>query len=54
MCTVTHLFTCLEYPPNSQVKAALPHFIAYALHRTKLHSIFIALVLVQGLKWRSV
>ncbi|KAG1903316.1 uncharacterized protein F5891DRAFT_947422, partial [Suillus fuscotomentosus] len=36
---IMHLFACPEYPPsssNSQVK--LPHFIAYALHRTKLHS----------------
>ncbi|KAG2740190.1 hypothetical protein P692DRAFT_20753865, partial [Suillus brevipes Sb2] len=36
---ITHLFACPELPPsssNSQVK--LPHFIAYALHRTKLHS----------------
>ncbi|KAG2120261.1 hypothetical protein DEU56DRAFT_928467 [Suillus clintonianus] len=50
-----HLFACPEYPPsssNSQVK--LPHFIAYALHRTKLHSsvTFAALVLLQRLKAR--
>ncbi|OJA19960.1 hypothetical protein AZE42_03712, partial [Rhizopogon vesiculosus] len=52
---ITHLFACPEYPPsssNSQVK--LPHFIAYALHRTKLHSsvTFAALVLLQRLKAR--
>ncbi|KAG2352808.1 hypothetical protein BDR07DRAFT_1383868 [Suillus spraguei] len=44
-----------EYPPsssNSQVK--LPHFIAYALHRTKFHTsvTFAALVLLQRLKER--
>ncbi|KAG1739136.1 uncharacterized protein EDB91DRAFT_1237581 [Suillus paluster] len=57
MCArfITHLFACPEYPPsssNSQVK--LPHFIAYALHRTKLHSsvTFAALVLLQRLKAR--
>ncbi|KAG2363001.1 hypothetical protein BDR07DRAFT_1575269 [Suillus spraguei] len=36
---ITHLFTCPEYcpsPSNSQVK--LPHFTAYALHCTKLHT----------------
>ncbi|KAG1861819.1 hypothetical protein DFJ58DRAFT_657278, partial [Suillus subalutaceus] len=32
-----HFFACPKYPPsNLQVK--LPHFIAYALHRTKSHS----------------
>ncbi|KAG2147533.1 hypothetical protein DEU56DRAFT_730975, partial [Suillus clintonianus] len=50
-----HLFTCPEYPPsssNSQFK--LPHFIAYALHRTKLHSsvTFAALILLQRFKAR--
>ncbi|KAG2363385.1 hypothetical protein BDR07DRAFT_1450747 [Suillus spraguei] len=50
---ITHLLTCPEYPPlssNSQVK--LPHFIAYALHHTKLHTsvTFAALVLFQQLK----
>ncbi|KAG2352586.1 hypothetical protein BDR07DRAFT_1565431, partial [Suillus spraguei] len=37
--SITHLFPSPEYRPlssNSQVK--LPHFIAYALHRTKLHT----------------
>ncbi|KAN0081278.1 hypothetical protein V8E55_008902 [Tylopilus felleus] len=52
---ITHLFACPEYPPsssNSTVK--LPHFIAYALHRTKLHAsvTFAALVLLQRLKAR--
>ncbi|KAI9459964.1 hypothetical protein HD554DRAFT_2041724 [Boletus coccyginus] len=52
---ITHLFACPEYPPsssNSTVK--LPHFIAYALHRTKLHPsvTFAALVLLQRLKAR--
>jgi Cyclin, N-terminal domain len=52
---VTHLFACPEYPPSStnpQVK--LPYFIAYALHRTKLHQsvMFAALVLLQRLKAR--
>ncbi|KAG1882541.1 uncharacterized protein F5891DRAFT_1250393, partial [Suillus fuscotomentosus] len=50
---INHLFTCPEYPPsssNSQVK--LPHFIAYALHQTKLHSsvTFAALIPLQQLK----
>ncbi|KAG2070079.1 hypothetical protein BDR04DRAFT_1019724, partial [Suillus decipiens] len=50
---ITHLFAYPEYCPsssNSQVK--LPHFIAYALHSTKLHSlvIFAALILLQWLK----
>ncbi|KAG2366502.1 hypothetical protein BDR07DRAFT_1274525, partial [Suillus spraguei] len=42
---ITHLFTCPEYPPsssNSQVK--LPHFIAYALHRTKLPPIQLQII----------
>ncbi|KAF8434992.1 hypothetical protein L210DRAFT_3409429 [Boletus edulis BED1] len=52
---ITHLFACPEYPPsssNSTVK--LSHFIAYALHRTKLHVsvTFAALVLLQRLKAR--
>ncbi|KAJ8584713.1 hypothetical protein M405DRAFT_746531, partial [Rhizopogon salebrosus TDB-379] len=50
---ITHLFACPEYPPspsNSQVK--LPHFTAYALHLTKLHSsvAFAALIVLQCLK----
>ncbi|KAG2071624.1 hypothetical protein BDR04DRAFT_1135000 [Suillus decipiens] len=53
---ITHLFAYPEYRPlssNSQVK--LPHFTAYALHCTNLHSsvTFAALVLLQRLKARS-
>ena len=41
-------------PPPSHSTVKLPHFIAYALHRTKLHSsvTFAALVLLQRLKAR--
>lgn len=56
---VTHLFTCPEFPPGSNPnsrheQARLPLFIAYALHRTKLHPsvVFAALVLLQRLKAR--
>ncbi|KAG7091093.1 hypothetical protein E1B28_010148 [Marasmius oreades] len=52
---ITHLFACPEYPPSStSLQARLPQFIAYALHRTKLHSsvTFAALVLLQRLKAR--
>jgi hypothetical protein len=60
---ITHLFACPEYPPQpagqSQPVAhppshKLPYFIAYALHRTKLHSsvTFASLVLLQRLKAR--
>lgn len=52
---ITHLYACPEYPPSSTVsQAKLPYFIAYALHRTKLHSsvTFAALVLLQRLKAR--
>jgi len=52
---ITHLFACPEYPQAScQLQAKLPQFIAYALHRTKLHSsvTFSALVLLQRLKAR--
>ncbi|KAJ8581331.1 hypothetical protein M405DRAFT_868762 [Rhizopogon salebrosus TDB-379] len=55
-CFITHLFACPEYPSSSsnpQVK--LPHFITYALHRTKLHSstnTFASLVLLRRLKAR--
>ncbi|KAG2015595.1 hypothetical protein CC2G_008852 [Coprinopsis cinerea AmutBmut pab1-1] len=57
MCArfITHLFACPEYPPAAtHSQAKLPHFIAYALHRTKLHSsvTFAALVLLQRLKAR--
>ncbi|KAF5360311.1 hypothetical protein D9758_009129 [Tetrapyrgos nigripes] len=52
---VTRLFGCPETPASvthSQTK--LPIFIAYALHRTKLHSsvVFASLVLLQRLKAR--
>ncbi|KAG2064096.1 hypothetical protein BDR04DRAFT_1036176, partial [Suillus decipiens] len=50
---ITHLFACSEYPPSSSnSQAKLPHFIAYALHCTKLHTLvtFAALVLLQRLK----
>ncbi|KAF9451509.1 hypothetical protein P691DRAFT_663084, partial [Macrolepiota fuliginosa MF-IS2] len=54
---ITHLFACPENPPTSGVTAMhgkLPYFIAYALHRTKLHPAvtFAALVLLQRLKAR--
>ncbi|KAK7045538.1 hypothetical protein VNI00_007370 [Paramarasmius palmivorus] len=52
---ITHLFACPEYPPTTtQSHAKLPYFIAYALHRTKLHPsvTFAALVLLQRLKAR--
>ncbi|TFK23173.1 hypothetical protein FA15DRAFT_621339 [Coprinopsis marcescibilis] len=57
MCArfITHLFACPEYPPAAtHSQAKLPHFIAYALHRTKLHTSvsFAALVLLQRLKAR--
>lgn len=52
---IDDLFACPEYPQAScQPQAKLPYFIAYALHRTKLHSAvtFSALVLLQRLKAR--
>ncbi|KAF5317024.1 hypothetical protein D9611_004005 [Ephemerocybe angulata] len=52
---ITHLFACPEYPPaTTHSQAKLPHFIAYALHRTKLHPsvTFASLVLLQRLKAR--
>jgi hypothetical protein len=52
---ITHLFACPDYPQaSSQSQAKLPYFIAYALHRTKLHAAvtFAALVLLQRLKAR--
>jgi hypothetical protein len=55
---ITHLFACPELPPaavnHTHSHAKLPYFIAYALHRTKLHpSVTIAaLVLLQRLKAR--
>jgi hypothetical protein len=52
---ITHLFACPDYQPAStQSQAKLPYFIAYALHRTKLHPTvtFLALFLLQRLKAR--
>lgn len=54
---ITHLFACPESPPTSGVTPThgkLPYFIAYALHRTKLHPsvTYAALVLLQRLKAR--
>ncbi|KAF9484133.1 hypothetical protein BDN70DRAFT_873030 [Pholiota conissans] len=54
-CFITHLFACPDYPPaSSQSQAKLPYFIAYALHRTRLHPsvTFHALLLLQRLKAR--
>ncbi|KAI5981972.1 hypothetical protein EDD15DRAFT_2405847, partial [Pisolithus albus] len=51
----TRLFACPELPPSSSgSKVKLQKFIAYALHRTKLHpsAAFAALVLLQRLKAR--
>ncbi|KAH6911763.1 hypothetical protein BKA70DRAFT_862468 [Coprinopsis sp. MPI-PUGE-AT-0042] len=57
MCArfITHLFACPEYlPTTSHMQAKLPHFVAYALHRTKLHPsvTFASLILLQRLKAR--
>jgi hypothetical protein len=52
---ISHLFTCPELPPaTSQSQQRLPAFIAYALHRTKLHSsvAITALILLNRLKIR--
>ncbi|KAJ7163425.1 hypothetical protein C8R43DRAFT_1171322 [Mycena crocata] len=52
---ITHLFTCPPFPPKvNHWRANLPYFIAYALHRTKLHQTvtYGALVLLQRLKAR--
>ncbi|KAI0918996.1 hypothetical protein AcV5_002028 [Taiwanofungus camphoratus] len=56
---VTHLFACPELPPLSTANPPAPSpplalFIAYALHRTRLHSsvTFAALYLLQRLKAR--
>ena len=50
---ITRLFTCLDYAPAADYApstdhghARLPCLIAYALHRTKLHSSVAALVLL--------
>ncbi|KAJ3537576.1 hypothetical protein NMY22_g5535 [Coprinellus aureogranulatus] len=50
---VTHLFASPPYPSSTtHPRALLPHFIAYALHRTKLDPsiAFAALVILQRLK----
>ncbi|KAJ7843885.1 hypothetical protein B0H14DRAFT_3688185 [Mycena olivaceomarginata] len=50
---ITHLFACPPSPPQStHSQAKLPCFIAYALHRTKLHQAvtYATLVLLQRLK----
>ena len=57
LCTsfITRLIACPEHPPTSSgSNTKLPYFIAYALHRTKLHSSVtsVALVLLQYLKAR--
>ncbi|KAF6751050.1 hypothetical protein DFP72DRAFT_909176 [Ephemerocybe angulata] len=57
LCTrfITHLFACPKYPPAAtHSQAELPHFIAYALYRTKLHPsvTFASLVLLRRLKAR--
>ncbi|TFK33907.1 hypothetical protein BDQ12DRAFT_585610, partial [Crucibulum laeve] len=52
---ITSLFACPELPPSSmQSQQKLPYFIAYALHRTKLHGsvTFAALMLLSRLKNR--
>ncbi|TBU52935.1 hypothetical protein BD310DRAFT_187570 [Dichomitus squalens] len=56
---VTHLFACPDLPPLSTAVPPAPspplaNFIAYALHRTRLHSsvTFAALYLLQRLKAR--
>ncbi|KAI0037291.1 hypothetical protein FA95DRAFT_1621732, partial [Auriscalpium vulgare] len=56
---VSHLFACpdlhpLPSPPTNTPNPRLEHFIAYALHRTRLHAsvTFAALYLLQRLKAR--
>jgi hypothetical protein len=56
---VSHLFACPELPPPPAPPSTTPtprldHFIAYALHRTRLHQsvTFAALYLLQRLKAR--
>ena len=56
---VTHLFACPDLPPLSTTVPPAPspplaNFIAYALHRTRLHTsvTFAALYLLQRLKAR--
>ncbi|KAH6871300.1 hypothetical protein BKA70DRAFT_1131088, partial [Coprinopsis sp. MPI-PUGE-AT-0042] len=57
MCArfIKHLFACPEYlPMTTHAQAKLPHFVTYALHRTKLHPsvTFASLILLQRLKAR--
>ncbi|CAE6350386.1 hypothetical protein RSOLAG22IIIB_04743 [Rhizoctonia solani] len=59
MCArfITHLFSCPDVPPatsQSAVTPSLAQFVAYALHRTRLHSsvTFCALYLLSRLKNR--
>ena len=59
MCArfITHLFSCPDVPPATSQAAVTPslaHFVAYALHRTRLHSsvTFCALYLLSRLKNR--
>ncbi|KAB5592473.1 hypothetical protein CTheo_4064 [Ceratobasidium theobromae] len=59
MCArfITHLFSCPDVPPatsQSAVTPTLAHFVAYALHRTRLHAsvTFCALYLLSRLKNR--
>ncbi|KAJ7884821.1 hypothetical protein B0H14DRAFT_2700246 [Mycena olivaceomarginata] len=52
---ITHLFACPPFPTQStHSQAKLPYFIAYALHRTKLHQAvtYVVLILLQRLKTR--
>ncbi|KAJ7804844.1 hypothetical protein B0H14DRAFT_3773460 [Mycena olivaceomarginata] len=49
---ITHLFACPPFPPQfTHSQAKLPYFIAYTLHRTKLHrsDTYAALVLLRHL-----
>ncbi|CAE6439594.1 unnamed protein product [Rhizoctonia solani] len=59
MCArfITHLFSCPDVPPatsQSAVTPSLAQFVAYALHRTRLHAsvTFCALYLLSRLKNR--
>ncbi|KAG2037469.1 hypothetical protein BDR03DRAFT_957248 [Suillus americanus] len=50
MCSSSFCLSRVEYPsPSSNSQVKFPHFIVYALYRTKLHSSinFAALVLLQ-------
>ncbi|KAJ7594945.1 hypothetical protein C8J56DRAFT_928055 [Mycena floridula] len=57
-CFISHLYDCPDFPASNTssivTQSRLPYFIAYALHRTKLHAsvTFAALVLLQRLKAR--